>query len=190
MEHDTILNTGGNEETLDTHEDIDVELDENLADEDTEESEEVLRERLAKAEEVAHNYKIRAEKAEKLAKQKGQTDKVSVKPQSEPQNNLSAKDVIALTQAQVHPDDIDEVLSFAQFKKISIADALKSVGLKAELEDKAAQRKAQLAMATNSARRSVQKPSNDALLDKARKGELPDDTDDIAKLYRVRKGLN
>jgi len=195
--NDDTFNTG-NEETLDTHNDELVEdtLDENFDEENQEDSEEVLRERLAKAEEelarrkkAEHNQKIRAEKAERALKS-GASTKEDKPDTNSNQLNLSALDTIALMKANIEDEeDINEVIEYARFKKIPISQALKSTVIRASLEEKAEQRKSALAMATKTNRSSVQKPTEEILISKAQKGEMPDSEDDIAKLYRARKGL-
>ena len=92
-DEEVILNT--QEETTDSNE---VDTDESS------ESLEELKERLAKAEELANNYKIRAEKAEKKS-ERTETPKVAPKKSSD----LSPADIIALTKANIDPEDIEEV---------------------------------------------------------------------------------
>lgn len=148
------------------------------------ESVEELKTKLAKAEEVATNQRIRAEKAEKLAK----TIKVSetAKPIS---GDLSTKDLYALIDAKVPEDDIEEVREYAVLKKISIAEALKSNVIKTILGDKAEQRKTAAASNTTTSKRGSGAMTDEMLLAKAQKGDLPESAEDIAKLYKIRKGI-
>ena len=114
------------EEVLETsHEETNYE-------QETSENTEELKARLEKAEELAKNYKIRAEKAEKANKTKVE---VASKPQSN--GDLSSKDLYALMEAKVAQDDIDEVIEYANLKKISVSEALKSNVVKSILSDKA-----------------------------------------------------
>jgi len=142
---------------------------------------EAIKERAAKAEELANNYKIRAEKAEKKAKE--------IKPETKSATSLSTKDVFALVEAKVSEDDVTEVEEFAKFKGISISEALKTSTLKAILAEKKENR--QVASATNvgTARRSSTKVSDETLSDKASKGELPESDEDLRRLVRIRKGI-
>lgn len=122
-----------------------------------------------KAKELANNYKIRAENAEKKLKgNSGAGD--TAKNETE----LSSKDTLVFINAKVtDPEDIDEVIEYAQFKKISIADALKSNVIKASLADKAEKRKTAEATSTGTSRRNTAKVSDADIVDKASKGEIP-----------------
>lgn len=144
---------------------------------DNNESVEDVRARLAKAEELATNYKIRAEKAEKKAKE------VVVAPTPD----VSSRDTIALINAKVNEEDVDEVVEYAKFKKISVAEALKSNVLKATLKEKEEQRATAEATSTGKVRPASTKSSGESLLGKAEKtGELPDRDEDLDALLEAR----
>lgn len=144
------------------------------------ESIEEYKSRLAKAEQVANNYKIRAEKAERLNKE---IPKESVRVQQS--GDLSTKDLYALMDAKVPQDDIDEVRDYAKLKNMSISEALKSSFVKTLLSEKAEQRNVAQAANTGTTRRSS-KMSDEALLDAAKKGKLTNISDEdylrLAKL--------
>src|SRR3990167_6266727 len=76
---------------------------------------------LAKEAELAINYKVRAEKAEALAKQ------LKIKPEEKPEApktpELNLKDIRALQ--DVHDDDVDQITDYAKFKGVSVAEAKK-----------------------------------------------------------------
>ncbi len=146
-----------------------------------EETPEVLKEKLAKATEYGENQKIRAEKAERKAKE-------TVKPEPVAET-ISTKDILALSNAKVHEDDIDEVLDYAKYKKIPLAEALKSSVVKTLLSEKEEQRKVADATNVGATRRGSSKVSDEVLLDKASKGELPSSDEDMERLVRARKGL-
>lgn len=158
-------------------EEINLEIDET-----TEESIDDVKAKLTKAEELAHNYKIRAEKAEKKAKEVP-TSKV------ENTQDLSTKDIYALMNAKVAEEDISEVSDYAKLKKISIADALKTSFVKSILRDKEEERNVALATNTGEARRSTSKVSEEVLVTKAYKGEMPENDTDLQRLLKARKGL-
>jgi hypothetical protein len=140
--------------------------------ETTEETIEQVRERLAKAEEFGKNQKIRAERAEKKAKE----------PVSAVQSpDLSSKDIIALTRANVSDDDMDEVIDFAKYKKISVAEALKSSTVKGLLKEKEESRKTAQATNTGTARRGSVKLSDEEIVERAMRGELPEDPSVLAR---------
>jgi hypothetical protein len=167
------------EETLDTQEDVSLN--------DTEvEQEEVdvaaLQAELAKQKELANNYKIRAEKAEKKPAQ------VISQPTAQPTHSL--EDQIAIIKANVALEDLSEVQEFAKFKKITISEALQSPTLKAILADNAEKRQTALAANVATVKRGSQKSSDEALWQKAQKGELPQTPEEAEKIFRMRKGLN
>lgn len=164
--------------TEDTLEPQDVELELDIEDET-----EDLAAELAKAKEVAHNQKIRAEKAE--AKLKNGTKEV-VKESS---NALTIKDQMALFNAKVNEDDIEEVLDYAKYRNISVAEALKSTVIKATLAEKEEFRNSAKASIAGNQRRGVAKITEETILNNAQKGNLPESDEDIQKLFLARKGI-
>lgn len=150
---------------------------------------EEMQEKLAKAEELAKNQKIRAEKAEKLAKSLKEKEEEKPEAKAPTAGELSSKDLYALMEAKVPQDDIDEVREYAQLKKISIAEALKTSIVKSILSEKAEQRKSAEASNTGGSKRGSGKVTDEALLAKAAKGEMPDSDEEIQRLYKLRKGL-
>ncbi|KKL92947.1 hypothetical protein LCGC14_1879570, partial [marine sediment metagenome] len=79
------------------------------------------------------NYKIRAEKAEtKLKESTKETTKKEVEETKE-DSNLSVKDGIVLAKADIHEEDMDEVIDYAKSKSISISEALQSNMIKSYL---------------------------------------------------------
>jgi len=136
-----------------------------------------LKEKLAKANEVAQNQKVRAEKAEKLAKNAQRVETP----------NLSTKDAIALMDAKVkEEEDIDEVENWAKYKGISIAQALKSDELKAVLNIKREKRGTAQATNTGSARHSPSNLTPEQIFQKAkRSGEVPESDEDMKKLVNA-----
>lgn len=131
---------------------------------------------LKKAKELAENYKIRAEKAERKAKETVPTVG----------NSLSAGDLLALSKADIDPDDLDEVLDYAKYKNVSIADALKSTVVKATLAEKQEYRKSASAVNTGVVRRPGTQASDDKLLSDARNGIMPSSEADIDRLIKLR----
>ncbi len=135
--------------------------------------------RAKKAEEVAQNQKIRAEKAERLAKAIRPEQKIEQKAES--QGSMSSKDLLALMGAKVDSEDVSEVEEYAKFKGISIAEALKSSTMKTILSEKEEQRKVANATNTGSSKRVVKKASEGEMLEAAYKGEMPDDVEALAE---------
>ena len=173
------MDTNNDEEIiLNTQEEVDSNAAE--TDESSEESVEDMRARLAKAEELANNYKIRAEKAEKKAKEP------EAKTQSrQKDNDLSTMDIIALSKANIEQEDMVDVLEYAKFKGISISDVLKSPVFKVILQEKVELRTTAAATNTGGARRQTGKVSDEALLASASKGNLPESEEEISRLVRL-----
>jgi hypothetical protein len=165
-------NQTGDEVTLEPQEEVEVE-------EVAEESTDDVAARLAKAEELAKNYKIRAEKAEAKAKEVGES-----KPASQ---DLSAMDILAVSRAGIEPEDLEDVLDYAKYKGIPVHEALKSSVVKATLAEKQEVRKSAQATNTGGARRGTSAIPDDRLISEAsRGGVLPDSDADMERLVKLR----
>lgn len=178
LNDDAIISKEQEDADLDTANETVEELKERLAEE---------AEKREKAEELSNNYKIRAEKAEKLNKV-SKPEPVS-KDESPKAGELSSKDLIALMEAKVSADDIDEVTEFAKFKGITVAEALKTSYIKATLVERTEQRNTASASNVGGAKRSSGKTPDDVLLAKAAKGELPDNDADMDRVIKLRLGI-
>lgn len=112
--------------------------------------------------------------------------KAETKPAAEPsQDGLTNKDVLFLAKADIHEDDIDEVLEWAKFKKVPVSDAYKQ--MKDVLDVRAEQRKTAAATQTGKSSRGTSKVSGDDLLSKAeRTGEVPDTAEGMTELFKAR----
>lgn len=139
-------------------------------------------EKAKKAEELANNYKIRAEKAEQ-----GNKNKPVIGEGTPKTPEMSSKDLMALMNAKISEEDVDDIVDYAKYKGISVAEALKSDVVKSTLEKKAEQRK--IADATNigTGRRSSAKIPDDVLLSNSLKGIMPESDEDLARLISLRK---
>lgn len=182
MENENVVENNSNsqeEEVLETSNEEQIEQQEG---EDINE----YKARLYKAEQLANNYKIRAEKAERLAK----SIKTEQPKANEQSDNLSVRDIYTLMDAKVPEIDIEVVQKFAKLEGISIAEAVKNPLVKTILADRAEQRKTASVANTTASKRGSGKVSDEALLEKALKtGELPDNEEDLQRLWRARKGL-
>jgi hypothetical protein len=141
--------------------------------------------------EVAKNQKIRAEKAEKAQKELEEKNKALEAQLGEKKSSadLSQKDLLALVRAEVHEEDMDDVVSYATFKKISVADALKDSVVKTILSDKSEARKSAQASNTGMSRKPTSTPSDDVLLSKLSKGEVPEaGSKEAEQLFWARRG--
>lgn len=155
------------------------------SEEDESESIDELKARLAKAEELANNQKIRAEKAEKLAKANKEQPKAETKIY---EGDLTAKDTIAIIEAKIPSEDIDDVVEYAKFRKISIPEAIKSSVVKTMLAEKQEMRTTAAAANVGGSKRTAGKISDEALLEKASKGELPTNDADLQRLINIKGG--
>lgn len=147
-----------------------------------------LIERLAQAEEYGRNQKIRAEKAER--KTKDTPEQETSEPKAEPKGeskDLTSKDTIALINAKVHEDDIDEVVEYAKFKGTSVSEVLKSSVIKGLLTERSEHRATAEATNTGKTRPGTTRASGETLLKKASKtGEMPDRAEDLDALLEER----
>lgn len=156
----------------DENEQVDALNQQEEADLDTAEPEETIEdvkarlaqaeEAKAKAEEIAENQRIRAEKAERKAKEP------EAKPEaksSRKDDTLTSMDTIALIGAKVtEKEDIDEVLDYAKLKGISVSEALQASVVKSILAEKAEQRQTAAATNTGNARRGTSKLSDEQIV--------------------------
>ncbi len=155
------------QEVLETpEEELDIDTDlEQLTPEELAE----LRAEAAKAKELEEKNK---QLFERLKKNETKT------PSKEPE--LSNKDILYLAKANVHEDDIDEVLDWAKFKKVSVKEAHES--LKSVLSVRAEERKTAQATHTTTASRGGAKVDAAQLVANASQGKLPEDDAGIAAL--------
>ena len=147
-------------------------------------------EELIKAKEIILNQKIRAEKAEKLAKKTKEPagDGTPKKPEGEetPKNlPYSLQDIRSLS--GVHDDDVERVEKFAKSENLSITEALKNDDLLAILRDREEKRATASASNTGKSRRGTTETSVKELLKKFKlTGELPESDEEIEKLAEAR----
>ena len=177
-------NTHDDENILNSQEEAELDTASEPDSEESDESVEEIKSRLAKAEELANNYKIRAEKAERAAKG-------SKEPQSQKQTpaagGMSTQDLYALMENKVASEDISEVQEYAQLKGISISEALKSTVVKSILSEKTEMRNVASASNVGSAKRGSGKLSDDALIKKKKKGIMPDSDEDMMRYVQARQ---
>lgn len=102
---------------------------------------------------------------------------------------ITIKDQQALLRNNVHEDDIDEVVEYAAFKKISVSEALKSDVIKTTLSNKAEFRKTAETSNTSSAKKGASKVSDDTLVSKLSKGEVPEKgSEEAERLFWAKRG--
>ncbi len=168
------------QETLETAENSELEQTEEVAEEVVEENPE-----LKKAKELANNYRIRAEKAEALAKQLKKPEEKET-PKNERKYSLEDIDNIA-TLSSIPKEDRPEVLDYAERKGIKPAEALNASIIKIFLKEQAEFRQTQATTSTGGGKRGASKASDEDLLNKANQGNLPDDPESIAKLIALQR---
>lgn len=134
----------------------------------------------------AENQKIRAEKAEKDNKALRAELAKKAETETPKTDALSLKDQYALLEAKVHPDDLDEVIDFARFKKIGVAEALKQKVIKGLLSEREEERKSAVASNTGGAKKGAIRLSDEALIERAFSEGLPEKDDDIERLAQAR----
>lgn len=168
----------------DANTDESVDTVENEVNNDTQEVDvDALQARLQKLEEDYTNQKIRAEKAE--AKLKGGDS--TKRGETSKSGELSAFDLIAVTKANLSEEALKEAMDFAKYKKISVAEAIKTPAVKAIIANIEEAQKTAEATNTGYARRGSSRISDDALLESAKKGILPDSDADIRRLVQLRR---
>jgi hypothetical protein len=160
---------------------LDENQDSNLENEFIEESPEELKEKLLKAEELAKNQKIRAEKAEKALKQ--------IKPEKPMENETPKNEQYTLKELKalgnVHEEDLDRVTKWAKAEGITIDVALKDPDLQAVLKRREEERRTAEATNVAPARRGTSTPTPEAIIENFSKGNIPSKDEDITKLVEA-----
>lgn len=159
--------------------------EEETQEEETEETED--------SDEEEVDYKAKWEEAEAARKKAEQTIiKAKSKPKAKPVSKqakaeLSTFDLLALQKADIDTqEDLDEVVRWADYNSIPVAEALKSNILKATLAEKAELRTSAQAVNTGSGRRASGQVSDERLMTDANKGIMPSSEADMARLARLR----
>lgn len=129
-----------------------------------------------KAEEVANNYKTRAEKAETALKAKGDAGTPKT-----PENEIGYREAMALTRANVADEDVDTVIRWAKFNGVPVTEALKDPVMQTTLKTREEQRKTAAATNTGPAKRGSAKLSDEEIVERAERGELPEDPSVLVK---------
>ena len=155
---------------------------------DGEETIESLKAKLAKTQQAYENQKKRAEKAESRKSEDGKDNKKVEQPKKiSKSDELSPKDLYALMENKVPKDDIDDVVQYAKFSKISVEQALETDFVTRLLADKAEKRATARATNIGASSRGAGKPSGSSLLNNAiTKGEIPDDDEDLDRMIDAR----
>lgn len=131
--------------------------------------------------------RLEKEKAELESKNKQLYERTK-KKEAEKVDGLSSMDVLALSKADIAQEDIEEVLEYAKFKKIPVAEALKSQTIKTILNERNEERKTALATQTRGGARGTSKVSGEELLSKfERTGEIAVTDEAMTELFKARR---
>ena len=144
-----------------------------------------------KQEELAKNYKIRAEKAEQAAKKNKPADGGG-EPSKNNDNDLSSKDNLAIMRSSVpvHDDDIDWLVKQAKASETTVANVLKDEEVQAVLKIRNEKRTTANATNTKPARPSVRKPDGSTLIKEIKEGgKVPEPgSEEAEELFWARRG--
>lgn len=141
---------------------------------------EVTEETSDSSSEADFDWKKEALKWKGIAKKaKDKIDSLKVKPEEQEvtkqPDQLSQADVIALARSKVEDEDMQEVLDFAKFKNIPVAEALKNSTLQTILKERDEVRESAKVARDGKSKRAATELSDEAIVEMARKGTLPDD---------------
>lgn len=173
-EHE-IIDSQNDTETTENQMEVDLDLSEETTES---ESVEELKKKINTLEAQKNHWKEKANKTK--------DEKSEVKSQSKPEAesvSISAKDALLMAKFDIDIEDVDEVVDFANYRKVSIAEALKNPTLKAIIKDRQEERQTAAATQTRGPRVSP-RMSDEAMLDRARQGQVPET--DIDKLTSAR----
>lgn len=142
---------------------------------------------LTKAQEIAKNQRIRAERAEKelkaLKAQGGGKKEEKEAPKDD--NSLSPKDYLALTENRIGSDDFDEVVRLSKIMDKSIAETLKDKTAQLIIKNRIEERATAEATATKSTRQKSGQSTDERLLSDLNKGILPETEEGAAALAKA-----
>lgn len=118
--------------------------------------------------------------------------KLKKAPKGDVQQNLgdlSQKDVIALARANVHDNDLDEVISYAKFKGVTVAEALQTDYIKTTLTTNAEKRKSAETASAGNVKRGSGGKTDEAVLANLAKGNVPvPGSSEAEQLFWARRG--
>lgn len=129
------------------------------------------------------------EEAENFKKAKDHYKKIAKQAEKEPnrqkkEDNFSLMDIRALS--DVHDDDVDEIVGYAKFKNISIAEAKKSTVIQTYLRESQEQREASKASNKTNNTRKTSKDDDARLLSDFEKGKVPESDEDFERLAQLK----
>ena len=126
--------------------------------------------------------KIKQEKLELEKKNKQLYERLKKKEEKE--GGLSTRDTIYLAKAEIHDDDVEDVLNYANKMGVSVKDAHEFY--KPILKERDEERKTSLATNVKGGQRGSSKDTPEAILSRASRGQLPTTDEGIEKLAEAR----
>lgn len=132
--------------------------------------------------------RLKTAEAQKDHWRKKASEKKESKEETSSTGSLDTKDLLALTRADVHEDDIDEVVDYAKFKGISVSEALSSDVVKTLLSNKKEFRKTAEVTNTGTAKKGSVKVTDDTLLKNLSDGKIPESREEAERLFWARRG--
>jgi len=177
------------EQDITPEEEQDLNLEEE-SDDTTDEADE----RARKAEEVANNQKIRAEKAESELKALKAKQTETVTPTTTEENPTPTNGVMGLKDIRalqdVPDEDVDEVIEYAKFKGVPVAEAKTDPVVQNILSTRKEERASAEAANTKQTRRTNSKTSEEALLNAHATGNLKEEDMEAAARARIKQKMN
>lgn len=165
------------EESVDVQESVNTEeVDDTLdhqEDEGASEQTDEVAEKLTKAEVLAKNQKIRAEKAEKeLKRLKALQDNQKEAETAKIGSDYTLQDIRALS--KVHDEDVERVEKFAKTEGLAIAEAMQDQDLKAILKNRSEMRETAQATNTGKTKRGSNAATHEQIVQAAQAGKEVD----------------
>lgn len=108
------------------------------------------------------------------------------KPIEAPKTNLSPVESVLLVQSGIAADDVNEVLEYANYRKLSISDALKDSTLQTIVKTRIEERKTAAATIVAPAGRQAPRETVESILDAASQGQLPESDAGVDRLAAAR----
>ena len=103
--------------------------------------------------------------------------------------DITRTELYSLVKANVPEEDTQEVILFAKSHGMSVTDALKDDRMKAVLKVNSEYRKSAEASNMGGSRKGQLKPTPEALIEQASRGELPEDINALAKARIEKKRI-
>jgi hypothetical protein len=140
---------------------------------------EELKAKAAKVDEIEANNRQLFERQKKL--EKDQKEAAKTNP-----SGLTSGDLLAVTNARIHEDDIERVERFSKSEGLTIKEALKSPLLQVQLDLMNEQRRVADSTNVENVRAGSSPVKDDVILMRAAKGELPERDIDIERLVAAK----